>query len=77
MNKALTYWSSGGDICAFRRAVSLSDANALLGLHLDEARAALEAGATLCGLRSLDLASQMHAAVTRSQDWRAASSPRR
>ena len=73
----LTYWSSGGEICAATRPLALGDANALLGVHLDEARAALAAGATRCGLRALDLATQLHTAVSRSQEWRAATVPPR
>ena len=73
----LTYWSVGGEICVARRPVPLADAYALLGVHLDEARTAIAAGATQCGLHALDLAAQLHAATMRSQDWRAAAvSPR-
>jgi hypothetical protein len=77
MIASLTYWSCGGEIRAARRPLPPEDADALLGVHLDEARAAIAAGTTLQGLRALDLAAQLHAAVLRSRDWRAAGGPPR
>ncbi len=77
MSPPLAYWSSGGEIRAASRPVPLADAQALLGVHLDEARAAVAAGAPQSALRALALASELNAAVLRLQDWRAAAaSPR-
>ena len=72
MTSPLTYWSSGGEIQAASGPVSLTDAKALLGVHLDEARAAIAAGARRAALRALDLATELSVAVAQCQEWRAA-----
>ena len=74
MTAPLTYWCSGGEILAAERPLAMTDAQALLGLHLDEARAAVVGGASATALRALALAAELHAAVLRLQDWRTAAS---
>ena len=46
-----------------------ADAQALLGIHLDEARAAIAAGAASRALRAVELAGELNRAVLRLQDW--------
>ena len=70
------YWSSGGDVLARGAAVQLADARALLGVHLDEARVAVAAGAGRTALRVLDLAAQLDVAIARCLAWRAAAGSR-
>jgi hypothetical protein len=72
MSRPLTYWASGGEIRAADRPLEPVDAQAMLGVHLDEARAAVAAGASSRALRALELAGELNRAVLRLQDWRAA-----
>ena len=77
MSPPLTYWTSGGQICASSQPVSFADAQALMSVHLDEARAALAVGAPQAALRALGQAAELSAAFLGAQDWRAAGGGRR
>lgn len=72
----MTYWSSGGDILAARVGVlSTDDAEALLGLHRDEARAAASAGHGDHLDLTRRLARELTEALKMAWRWRRASEP--
>lgn len=74
MSRPLAYWHSGGDMmCVGGVALSAADAAWLHDVHLDEARAAVDAGDRLLGARALTLASQLSAAAQAARRWRRAS----
>lgn len=70
----MTYWSSGGEILASGvGAISLADAEALLSLHRDEARAATEVRSPEAFSRAHRLAAELGEALSRARLWRRAS----
>lgn len=72
MMRPLTYWCSGGDLCARGAGLAVADALALRDLHLDEARAAVAAGSPDAASAALALANELGEALRAAGDWRAA-----
>jgi hypothetical protein len=68
-----TYWSSGGDLLATGgRPIDEADARALRSVHLDEARAAVRAGAPHARSAALRLVAQLDEALAQARRWRQA-----
>jgi hypothetical protein len=75
MSPPLAYWHCGGEVlCARGLALAPSDAEALLGLYLDEARAAAVVGDQIAQATALRLALQLSEAKTAAMRWSQAAS---
>lgn len=73
MSCPLTYWHSGGDLlCAGRTTADLADAQALLALYDDEARAAANAGDARTRATALQFAAELSEAIRAAKRWRRA-----
>jgi hypothetical protein len=76
MSAPARYWTCGGDIIAApRHNVSQSDAEALLELHVEEARAAADAGDALAMQSASNHALELAKALIRARRWRRAAGP--
>ena len=73
MTTRATYWSAGGDIFAWPcHRLSNADAAALGALHLDEVKAATQAGDLVAANRARQLAREVARAIVSVQRWRRA-----